>query len=1084
MTARSVRRAAALTTYARTRYAQSMRRVAVLALLLGACGSRSTERPEDPLERTVEAIRASGFIVRNAGVLDRRLAVTVTRDGVRIAASAVPGISITLEDERGADRRDRASIALRREVAPHTDVVEVTTPGGFETFHVLHQGALPRVRLRVRTGSDVALLRVREQRIELVSTKGRVELGSAPIVAHDARGRLLPTQITLGEGMLTISVDDRDAARPLVVDPLWSTLPVMASRRARHSATRLLDGKVLVAGGATTINSGEVVSAELFDPATNTWSTVGSMNHPRHTHAAVLLPSGKVMVAGSTSSYSQVEIFDLTTKTWSDVGTITPRGLLSMAVLPSGKVLVAGGASATMLSLAELYDPATGVTTPLPSSSARHGEAATATLPSGKIFVGGSSYSPPNERQVDLFDPSTSTWTAPSLVPSRTTGRSALLPNGKLLVAGNVPSVYDEVSNTWTNTGAPTVIRNYAYVAPLGNGKVLMAGGCEELGSENYYTSAEIYDPASNTWTATESMAIPRAHGTATPLLDGRVLITGGEDADAPLSTAEIYALPVAANGVACTSSFDCVSSYCVDGVCCNAPCTESCKACDVTPGTCTAVTGAPHGARSCAPYATCNAGTCSASCVAHADCVSTSYCAVNACVTKKSTGAVCANTVECASGFCVDGVCCDRACGGQCAACNVTGSVGTCKATKGPPAGARAACTGTGLGTPCGPACNGADEAQCHFALVDVTACSANACAAGVETHANTCDGAGGCRDVPKSCGVYACGATVCKTSCAANADCASGHWCKSGVCAPLEGLGTPCTNGTGCATGACTDSVCCDKAECGPGNACDLAGSVGKCAGKVGSPCSVADTCASGFCADGVCCSTACAGQCEACDLAGGVGTCTAVSGAPRGARPPCSAPAAEPCAAKVCDGAKDTSACVAYANGPTTTCKVAACDGAKYVAPSTCDGAGGCVAPTAASCVPFGCSANGCLDRCTADAECAAGYRCKSDRCIAEGAECAGEGTASVARDGTRKECAPYRCSTTGECATSCSATTDCAAGYLCDATGKSCIAPPQSEDSGGCAMGRRSGTAPYLAMVALLALSLRRRSAPIR
>ena len=52
--------------------------------------------------------------------------------------------------------------------------------------------------------------------------------------------------------------------------------------------------------------------------------------------------------------------------------------------------------------------------------------------------------------------------------------------------------------------------------------------------------SAEIYHPASGTWTTTGSMTTGRRH-TATRLLDGRVLVAGGTDDTGVLASAEIY---------------------------------------------------------------------------------------------------------------------------------------------------------------------------------------------------------------------------------------------------------------------------------------------------------------------------------------------------------------------------------------------------------------------------------------------------------------------------------------------------------------------------------------------------------------
>ena len=59
----------------------------------------------------------------------------------------------------------------------------------------------------------------------------------------------------------------------------------------------------------------------------------------------------------------------------------------------------------------------------------------------------------------------------------------------------------------------------------LPNGKVLVAGGYNDVG---ILTSAELYDPASGTWTATGSLTTARQLHTATLLPNGKVLVAGG----------------------------------------------------------------------------------------------------------------------------------------------------------------------------------------------------------------------------------------------------------------------------------------------------------------------------------------------------------------------------------------------------------------------------------------------------------------------------------------------------------------------------------------------------------------------------
>ena len=77
----------------------------------------------------------------------------------------------------------------------------------------------------------------------------------------------------------------------------------MATPRVGQTATRLLNGKVLVVGGTQSlaIPYGALATAELYDPVTKTWSPAQSMKYARYDHTATLLESGpdtgKVLVS-------------------------------------------------------------------------------------------------------------------------------------------------------------------------------------------------------------------------------------------------------------------------------------------------------------------------------------------------------------------------------------------------------------------------------------------------------------------------------------------------------------------------------------------------------------------------------------------------------------------------------------------------------------------------------------------------------------------------------------------------------------------------------------------------------------------
>lgn len=102
-------------------------------------------------------------------------------------------------------------------------------------------------------------------------------------------------------------------------------------------------------------------------------------------------------------------------------------------------------------------------------------------------------------------------------------------------------------------TGSMAVGRVGHTATLLQDGRVLIAGGSEYMGDGRLgpqrsvlLASAELYDPASGTFSPTGSMATARAHHTATLLASGRVLIAGGGNSGAEgggfaLASAELY---------------------------------------------------------------------------------------------------------------------------------------------------------------------------------------------------------------------------------------------------------------------------------------------------------------------------------------------------------------------------------------------------------------------------------------------------------------------------------------------------------------------------------------------------------------
>ncbi|WP_049949859.1 Kelch repeat-containing protein [Sorangium cellulosum] len=192
----------------------------------------------------------------------------------------------------------------------------------------------------------------------------------------------------------------------------WTPRAAMATSRADHTATLLLDGKVLVTGGRAGVRT--LSSAELYDPMTDTWTSAAPMNDARSIHAAVLLPrSGKVLAAGGVVrgvSGTSAELYDPETDTWTPTGAL-PGGdwfPIVLAQLPDGEVLAVGTLGAAR------YNPTAGTWSPTgPMIGLRQLPSAT-TLHNGMVLVAGEPYAASGSasyRSVELYDPETDAWT-------------------------------------------------------------------------------------------------------------------------------------------------------------------------------------------------------------------------------------------------------------------------------------------------------------------------------------------------------------------------------------------------------------------------------------------------------------------------------------------------------------------------------------------------------------------------------------------------------------------------------------------------------------------------------------------------
>lgn len=266
------------------------------------------------------------------------------------------------------------------------------------------------------------------------------------------------------------------------------------------------------------------------------------MSHARSNQIAMLLADGDVLIAGgqldlsATAMDTTAELYNPTTGTFKPTGAMTAgRAQATATLLTDGRVLVAGGfGNHGPQASAELYDPNTGAFSATGSMSGyRWGSTATL-LPDGQVLMAGGLGDSGTLATTELYDATTGKF---SLAGSMTAGRAfhsaTLLSNGRVLMAGGYPpSGGGEVGPIVAPTAAP--LSDSAGGVPTVEPGIL--GATVPSGA---LTSAELYDPATGKFSPTGSMGTMRNHPTATLLLDGRVLVAGGDAPAGP--SAELY---------------------------------------------------------------------------------------------------------------------------------------------------------------------------------------------------------------------------------------------------------------------------------------------------------------------------------------------------------------------------------------------------------------------------------------------------------------------------------------------------------------------------------------------------------------
>jgi len=313
-----------------------------------------------------------------------------------------------------------------------------------------------------------------------------------------------------------------------VYDPqanTWTELASLPEPRSNHTATLLLDGRVLIAGGGTTSAIGlpngvtALDTASLFDPEADSYEAV-EMNAKRADHRAVALIDGRVLIMGGATDMI------------SEACTVIPNCTVG-----------------TALDSAELFDPETNTFTPTESMTSPRYSAVADRLQDGRVIIASGVDSNTSVATAEIFDPARGTFSPTAdMQYDRLYAAGAVLGSGGFLIAGGKKAdvspmshteVYDPASDSWTKVGELAELRTGARALTLQSGKVIHLGGYNQL-EQTAVADIEIYDEASASWTLIGELVKKRLSFTATLLADGRVLACGGVTFSVPVKTCEI----------------------------------------------------------------------------------------------------------------------------------------------------------------------------------------------------------------------------------------------------------------------------------------------------------------------------------------------------------------------------------------------------------------------------------------------------------------------------------------------------------------------------------------------------------------
>lgn len=523
----------------------------------------ATAQPLEAMALRAMALRAAPlFTVQVPGIASDPVVLDLPRARLQLRIRKPAAAPAAGRSEHGA--------VVFPAVFPGVDTVLTAARSGVEELWRL---ASPRpVEYAFDLPHDLRLRQASPRTVEVMHHAAAVLRISAP-VAWDSDGREIRPSVQLENQLIRILLPE-GLRYPVLVDPYFETTDRMDQGRAHHAAVLMASGKVLLAGGCHGNCDPVLDTAEIFDPQRYAFSTVAArMTRPRHSLSGVLLADGRVLLAGGCEDGSctimpqESEIFDPAEESFTiGPSMVAARRSATAVRLRSGKVLFAGGFAGDVnlapLSSAEIYDAALAAFVPAGAMTSGRGFHTATLLPTGAVLVAGGVVSTSSvTASAELFDPVTATFhvTAGAMSVPRAHHAATATADGRVLVSGGCTSkscssveataeVFDPAAGgglgAFTPVPQPMRGPHRDHISMLlPTGRILVAGGMKpgSGGTTSMTSEAELFDPQTLTFAATDSMIALRRFASATMMPTGRVLIAGGFGTGDPLPSVEDY---------------------------------------------------------------------------------------------------------------------------------------------------------------------------------------------------------------------------------------------------------------------------------------------------------------------------------------------------------------------------------------------------------------------------------------------------------------------------------------------------------------------------------------------------------------